>query len=50
MKDSDSGKGAERKSTIFEILYHENRSMYFIQKNTADKYSKPQHIHIKNKN
>jgi hypothetical protein len=46
----DGGKGAERKSAIFEILYHKNRSMYFTQKNTADKYPKPQNIHIKNKN
>src|SRR4051812_44603047 len=27
----DGGKGAERKSAIFEILYYENRSMYFTQ-------------------
>jgi len=43
----DGGKGAERKSAIFEILHYENRSMYFAQKDTIDKYSKPQHIHIK---
>ena len=43
----DGGKGIERKSAIFEILYYENRSMYFTQKNTVDKYPKLQHIHIK---
>lgn len=45
----DGGKGAERKSAIFEILHYENRLMYFTQKNTVDKYPKPQHIHIKSK-
>ena len=43
----DGGKGAERKSAIFEILHYENRSMYFAQKGTIDKYSKPQNIRIK---
>ena len=43
----DGGKGAERKSAIFEILHYENRSMYFAQKGTTDKNSKSQHIHIK---
>ena len=43
----DGGKGAERKSAIFEILHYENRSMYFAHKGTTDKNSKPQHIHIK---
>ncbi|GES84262.1 hypothetical protein GLOIN_2v1778530 [Rhizophagus clarus] len=46
----DGGKGAERKSAIFEILHYENRSLYFTQKDTADKYPKPQRIHIKNTN
>ena len=45
MKDGE--KGVERKSAIFEILYYENRSMYFAQKNTVDKYPKSQYIHIK---
>jgi hypothetical protein len=43
----DGGKGVERKSAIFEILHYENRSMYFAQKGTTDKYSRPQHIHVK---
>ena len=43
----DSRKGVERKSAIFEILHYENRSMYFAQKGTIDKYSKPQHIRVK---
>ncbi len=43
----DGGKGVERKSAIFEILHYENRSMYFAQKGTIDKYSKPQNIRIK---
>ncbi|PKC52847.1 hypothetical protein RhiirA1_404360, partial [Rhizophagus irregularis] len=43
----DGGKGIERKSAIFEILHYENRSLYFAQKGTIDKYSKPQHIHVK---
>jgi hypothetical protein len=43
----DGGKGIERKSAIFEILYFENRSMYFAQKSTFNSVSKPQYIHIK---
>ena len=43
----DGGKGAERKSAIVEILDYENRIMYFIQKDTVEKYSKPHKIHIK---
>ena len=43
----DGGKGAERKSAIFEILHYENRLMYFAQKGTTAKYPKPQYIHIK---
>lgn len=43
----DGGKGTERKSAIFEILYFENRSMYFAQKSTFNSVSKPQYIHIK---
>ena len=43
----DGGKGVERKSAIFEILHYENRLLYFAQKGTIDKYSKPQHIHVK---
>jgi hypothetical protein len=43
----DGGKGTERKSAIFEILQYENRSMYFSQKGTVDRYSKSQHIQIK---
>jgi hypothetical protein len=43
----DGGKDIERKSAIFEILHYENRSLYFAQKGTIDKYFKPQHIHIK---
>ena len=45
MKD---GGNTERKSAIFEILYYENRFMYFIQNNTLDKYPKLQHVYIKN--
>ncbi|GBB95970.1 hypothetical protein RclHR1_26510001 [Rhizophagus clarus] len=43
----DGGKGAERKSAIFEILHYENRSLYFTQKDTANKYPKPQRIRDK---
>ena len=43
----DGGKGAERKSAIFEILHYENRLMYFAQKGTTAKYPKPQYIHVK---
>jgi hypothetical protein len=43
----DGGKNIERKSAIFEILHYENRSLYFAQKGTIDKYSKLQHIHVK---
>jgi hypothetical protein len=43
----DGGKGMERKSAIFEILYYENRSLYFTQKSTFNLISKPQYIHIK---
>ncbi|EXX73918.1 hypothetical protein GLOIN_2v1764234 [Rhizophagus irregularis DAOM 181602=DAOM 197198] len=45
----DGGKDMERKSAIFEILHYENRSLYFTQKGTIDKYPKPQHIHVKKK-
>jgi len=43
----DGGKGAERKSAIFEILHYENRLMYFAQKGTTVKYPKPQYIYVK---
>lgn len=43
----DNGKDIERKSAIFEILHYKNRSLYFTQKGTLDKYSKLQHIYVK---
>jgi hypothetical protein len=43
----DGGKGADRKSAIFDILYFENRSMYFAQNSTSSLVPKPQYIHIK---
>ncbi|RHZ87973.1 hypothetical protein Glove_27g71 [Diversispora epigaea] len=43
----DGRKGIERKSAIFEILDYENRALYFFQKNTIEKYPKPQRIYIK---
>jgi hypothetical protein len=42
----DGGKGAERKSAIFEILDYENRLMYFTRKDTARNYPKPHKIYI----
>jgi hypothetical protein len=44
----DGGKGVERKSAIFEILYYENRSMYFTQQSTFNSVLKPQCFQIKN--
>ncbi|RHZ71771.1 hypothetical protein Glove_253g27 [Diversispora epigaea] len=44
---SYGGKGIERKSAIFEILDYENWALYFFQKNTIEKYPKPQRIYIK---
>ena len=43
----DGGKGVERKSAIFEILYYENWSMYFTQQSTFDSVLKPQYFQIK---
>ena len=43
----DGGKGIERKSAIFEILYYENRSMYFTQQSTFNSIPKPQYFQIK---
>ncbi|RHZ66458.1 hypothetical protein Glove_307g42 [Diversispora epigaea] len=37
----DGGNGIERKSAIFEILYYENKSMYFFEKSTINSITKP---------
>uniref|UniRef100_U9T615 Uncharacterized protein n=1 Tax=Rhizophagus irregularis (strain DAOM 181602 / DAOM 197198 / MUCL 43194) TaxID=747089 RepID=U9T615_RHIID len=42
----DGGKGIERKSAIFEILYYENQFMYFTQQSTFDSVLKPQYFQI----